>query len=52
MTTATNAIARGGAWLIEEPTEPIFTPERLTDEHRLIRQTAEELIASEVMPKL
>jgi alkylation response protein AidB-like acyl-CoA dehydrogenase len=52
MTTATNATARGGAWLIEDATEPIFTPEQLSDEHLLIRQTAEELIASEVMPKL
>ena len=47
-----DATARGGAWLIEDATEPIFTPEQLSDEHLLIRQTAEELIASEVMPKL
>ena len=50
MTTITTA--RGGAWLIEEATEPIFTPERLSDEHKLIRQTADEFIASEVMPSL
>ena len=40
------------AWLIEEATEPIFTPERLSDEHKLIRQTADEFIASEVLPAL
>jgi alkylation response protein AidB-like acyl-CoA dehydrogenase len=40
---------RGGAWLIEATSEPIFTPERLSDEHKLIRQTAEEFVASEVL---
>ena len=44
--------SRGGAWLIEDATEPIFTPERLSDEHRLIRQTADEFVASEVLPVL
>ncbi len=52
MTTAANTLTRGGSWLIEDTTEPIFTPERLSDEHRLIKQTAEELIVSEVLPKL
>ncbi len=50
MTTITTI--RGGAWLIEATSEPIFTPERLSDEHKLIRQTAEEFVASEVMPVL
>ena len=48
----TTMTTRGGAWLIEEATEPIFTPERLSDEHRLIRQTAEEFVASEVLTVL
>ena len=41
----------GGLWLLEE-TAPgsIFTPERLTDEHRLIDQTAEEFVTKEVLP--
>jgi alkylation response protein AidB-like acyl-CoA dehydrogenase len=52
MTMASNAISRGGSWLIEDATEPIFTPERLSDEHRLIRQTTDELITTEVLPKL
>ena len=43
---------RGGAWLIEATSEPIFTPERLSDEHQLIRQTADEFVASEVLPAL
>ncbi len=50
MTTQMQTITRGGAWLIEDATEPIFTPERLSDEHRLIRQTADEFVASEVLP--
>ena len=50
MTTMTTT--RGGVWLIEEATEPVFTPERLSDEHKLIRQTADEFIASEVLPVL
>jgi alkylation response protein AidB-like acyl-CoA dehydrogenase len=50
MITATTT--RGGAWLIEEATEPIFTPERLSDEHRLIKQTADEFVNTEVRPAL
>jgi alkylation response protein AidB-like acyl-CoA dehydrogenase len=50
MTTITTI--RGGAWLVEETSEPIFTPERLSDEHKLIRQTAEEFVATEVMTVL
>ena len=42
---------RGGAWLIEETGE-VFTRERLTDEQRLIAQTAEEFVDQEVMPRL
>ena len=47
------ARTRGGAWLFE-PAEPgsVFTPERMTDEHRLIRQTADEFVAQEVMPRI
>src|SRR6478609_4520680 len=42
---------RGGAWLIEAA-EPgsIMTPERLTDEHALIRQAAAEFMEQEVFP--
>ncbi len=50
--TTTMTTTRGGQWLIEDATEPIFTPERLSDEHRLIRQTADEFVASEVLPVL
>jgi len=43
--------AKGGAFLIEDVTpERVFTPEKLTDEHRLIAQTAAEFVSTEVMP--
>jgi alkylation response protein AidB-like acyl-CoA dehydrogenase len=50
--TPTMTTTRGGQWLIEEAAEPVFTPERLSDEHKLIRQTAEEFVAGEVLPVL
>ena len=44
---------RGGAWLLE-PTDArdVLTPERLTDEHRLIGQTTQQFVDQEVMPQL
>ena len=50
-TTTANPTLRGGEWLLQ-PTEPdaVFTPERLTDEHRLIGQTAQEFVKNEVLP--
>ncbi len=51
MTTLTTV--RGGSWLIEDtPVESAFTPERLSDEHRLIGQTADEFMTNEVLPVL
>ena len=46
-------ILRGGEWLLQ-PTEAdrVFTPERRTDEHRLIAKTAREFVANEVLPVL
>jgi alkylation response protein AidB-like acyl-CoA dehydrogenase len=43
----------GAEWLFRE-TQPheVFTPERLSDEHRLIGQTAAEFAAKEVAPAL
>jgi alkylation response protein AidB-like acyl-CoA dehydrogenase len=53
MTTSPEVTTRGGAWLIEDtPADPIFTPERMTEEHRLIGQTADEFITNEVLPVL
>lgn len=45
--------ARGASWLVEStPREKVFTPERLSDEHRLIRQTAAEFVDKDVLPHL
>ena len=53
MDTPTLAAARGGTWLLEDSdSAAIFTPERLTDEHRLMAQTTEEFIRQEVVPRL
>ena len=52
MTTATREqTVKGGAWLIEE-TDPstVMTPEKITDEHVMIRQTATEFVDGEVIP--
>ena len=52
MATATSEqTVKGGAWLIGE-TDPatVMTPEKLNDEHKLIRQTAAEFVKGEVLP--
>jgi alkylation response protein AidB-like acyl-CoA dehydrogenase len=53
MPTSEKAQLRGGAWLIE-PTDPreVLTPERLTDEHRLIGSTTQQFVDQEVLPAL
>jgi len=51
MTTTT--AARGGAWLTEDAQHgSVLTPERLSEEHRLIARTADEFIDKEVLPVL
>jgi alkylation response protein AidB-like acyl-CoA dehydrogenase len=52
MTVASSA-RKGVSWLLEE-TDPssIFTPEQLSDEHRLMAQTVEEFMENEVMPNI
>src|SRR5450432_765888 len=51
MSTTPASLIRGGAFLIT-PTASgdIFTPADLTDDQRLIGQTAEEFVANEVIP--
>jgi alkylation response protein AidB-like acyl-CoA dehydrogenase len=51
MATDTSTAVKGGAWLIED-THEIFTPERLSDDHRMIAQTAHEFMTNEVMPAI
>jgi alkylation response protein AidB-like acyl-CoA dehydrogenase len=50
---ATPKTIKGGSFLIEDRSpEEIFTPEDLTDQHRLIAQTAREFVEQEVLPRL
>jgi alkylation response protein AidB-like acyl-CoA dehydrogenase len=52
--TAAVAVAtRGASWLLEEPQSgDIFTPEKISDEHRLMAQTTAELVDQELLPNL
>jgi alkylation response protein AidB-like acyl-CoA dehydrogenase len=54
MTTGgTKQQIKGGSFLIEQRTpEEIFTPEDMTDQHRLIAQTAEEFMQKEIVPRV
>lgn len=51
--SGTAQATRGGEWLIVE-TEPaaVMTRERITDEHRMIEQSAAEFMRGEVLPVL
>src|ERR1700739_3097607 len=47
----TNPTAKGGSFLLESPApQDIFTPADLTDDQKLIGQTAEEFVVKEVLP--
>ena len=52
-TPASIAVIRGGEWLLQA-TDPdaVFTPERLTEEHRLIGKTTRDFVRDEVLPQL
>ena len=53
MTTTTTTKVHGGAWLTEDADQAsVLTPERLSDEHRLISRTAEEFVDTDVLPVL
>ncbi len=53
MTTTTITTARrGGAWLLDDvPPAESFTPERMTEEQRLIAQTTREFVVNEVVAR-
>ena len=52
MTTSTS-IRKGGSWLLEDAAaSDVFTPEQLSDEHRLMVQTTTEFVQAEVLPVL
>src|SRR5215212_8830462 len=52
-TTVETTILRGGEWLLQpSEADSVFTPERLTEEHRLIGRTAQDFVDNEILPKL
>jgi alkylation response protein AidB-like acyl-CoA dehydrogenase len=52
-TTSAPAVLRGGEWLLQpSDADAVFTPERTTEEHRLIAQTAQQFVDTEVLPVL
>jgi alkylation response protein AidB-like acyl-CoA dehydrogenase len=47
------SILRGGEWLLQATSaDHVFTPERLSEEHRLIARTTQEFVDNEVLPVL
>ena len=56
MTTAppsTSLSRKGGSWLLDEtPASDVFTPEKLSEEHRLMARTTTEFVENEVLPSL
>ena len=50
MTLATSAV-RGGSWLLDQPVGA-FTPERMTEDHRLIAKTTTDFAENEVVPAI
>src|SRR6478752_3083703 len=52
-TTTDTAILRGGEFLLQSSdASSVFTPEQLTEEHRLIARTAQEFVDNEILPRL
>jgi len=51
--TVVGNVHKGASWLLEE-TEPssVFTPEKLSEEHRLMAQTVDEFVEAEVLPQI
>src|SRR5882672_5791861 len=51
--TVVSSARKGASWLLEE-TEPssTFTPEKLSEEHRLMAQTVDEFVEAEVLPQI
>src|SRR5215831_3891311 len=48
-----SVLLKGGAWLIEPVrADAVLTPEKLSDEHKLIAQTTEQFVEQEAAPAL
>src|SRR6187200_1361298 len=48
----TESRVTGAEWLVADVSTDILTPETLSEEHRLVAQTAAEFVAQEVTPAL
>jgi alkylation response protein AidB-like acyl-CoA dehydrogenase len=49
----TTEVRKGGSWLLEDTdASTVFTPERLSEEHRLMAQTTDEFVEGELLPAL
>jgi alkylation response protein AidB-like acyl-CoA dehydrogenase len=49
MATQVQTGVQGGGWLVADTSE-VFSPERLSEDHRMISATAHEFMTNEVMP--
>ena len=47
-----SAHVTGGAWLFSHTSAAVFTPERLTDEHRMVARTTDEFVDAELLPNV
>jgi alkylation response protein AidB-like acyl-CoA dehydrogenase len=53
MKTTIENVRKGGSWVLEEAdASEVFAPEKATDEHRLMAQTTDEFVRSEVLPHI
>ncbi|MEO6222908.1 MAG: acyl-CoA dehydrogenase family protein, partial [Vicinamibacterales bacterium] len=53
MTTTASDIRRGADWLLDATApQDVFSPERLSEEHRLIARTASEFLEKEILPSI
>ncbi|MGH9468998.1 MAG: acyl-CoA dehydrogenase family protein [Terriglobia bacterium] len=52
LTDSRNMIRGGSFLLADRRPEEVFTPEDLSDQHRLIAQTAQEFVEREIVPRL
>jgi alkylation response protein AidB-like acyl-CoA dehydrogenase len=52
-TSSLTSIRKGGSWLLEDTASAdVFTPEQLTEEHRLMAKTTTDFVDHEVLPNL
>src|SRR3977135_3072731 len=51
--TVASKVHKGASWLLEETeASATFTPEKLSEEHRLMAQTVDEFVDAEILPQV